>query len=170
MQKQLVNTRDLVKRIVELSAPAAKEKSIYLEITDEGLELVADSDRICQVIVHLLDNAIRISAVGSTIKITIASAAQAAEIHLLGSSEATVLFTICDQGVGISPAHQHKIFERFVQGDRSYEQTDKTNARGTGIGLTICQNIVEQHNGRIWVESQQGKGSCFYFMLPTGRE
>ncbi len=176
--KRLINTQDLSRRIVELSEPIARKKGVLLEITDEGLELIADCDRITQVIEHLLDNAIRISAAGSTIKITIASAdqstarstAQSVSIPLIECSEATVLFTICDQGMGISPNHQHKIFERFVQGDRSYDQTGRTKARGTGIGLTICQNIVKQHNGRIWVESHQGKGSCFRFMLPTGCE
>ncbi|MBE9062113.1 ATP-binding protein [cf. Phormidesmis sp. LEGE 11477] len=210
-QKRLINTRDLTKQVLELSDTLVKRKGIKLEIVDEGVQIMADSDRLTQVFTHLLDNAIRFSSTGSTVKITVALVASNREVRLdretglnteekikdtflretsyesnttelnttelntTKYSEAAALFTICDQGIGISPDQRYRIFERFVQGDRCYIQTsaetnapiETTKAGSTGLGLSICQNIVEQHNGRIWVESQPGKGSCFYFTLPT---
>ncbi|WP_421656379.1 response regulator [Leptothermofonsia sp. ETS-13] len=75
-----------------------------------------------------------------------------------------ILFTIKDQGRGIPADKLGTIFERFQQVDAS----DSRNQDGTGLGLAICRNIVQQHGGRIWVESVLGKGSTFYFTLPVG--
>ena len=185
-QRRLINTQDLTRQITELSSALIKKKNIRLEVIDEGVQIVADGDRLIQVFTYLLDNAIRFSSAGSTIKITVALIASHIEgdnlqednplnLDALDCREASVLFSICDQGIGILPEQRHKIFERFVQGDRCYieadtktnTQTQTTHAGGTGLGLSICQNIVEQHDGRIWVQSQPGKGSCFHFMLPT---
>ncbi len=186
LRQRLINTQALTRQAVESSKPLAQKKGIKLELIDEGIQLMADSDRLQQVFTHLLDNAIRVSSAGSIIKITVALVASDVEDYpleegcaedgspensFLEGSEATVLFTVCDQGTGIALEQQRRVFERFVQCDRLYiradAQADKTHTRGTGLGLTICQNIVEQHSGRIWVESRIGAGSCFRFTLPT---
>ncbi|MEW6492392.1 MAG: ATP-binding protein, partial [Cyanobacteriota bacterium] len=73
-----------------------------------------------------------------------------------------VLFKVQDQGRGIPADNLESIFERFHQVDAS----DSRKKGGTGLGLAICRSIVQQHSGRIWVESNLGEGSCFYFTLP----
>jgi signal transduction histidine kinase len=71
-----------------------------------------------------------------------------------------------DQGRGISREKMDIIFERFQQGDAS----DSRALGGTGLGLAICRRVVQQHGGRIWVESEVGKGSKFLFTLPAGTQ
>jgi len=68
-----------------------------------------------------------------------------------------------DHGVGLRADEHERIFEPFYRGDG----TSVGRPRGTGLGLSICRGIVEAHGGRIWVESEAGKGSTFYFTLPT---
>ena len=79
---------------------------------------------------------------------------------LLGSEESDEL--VEDQGRGIAPEKLEKIFDRFHQGDAS----DSRARGGTGLGLALCRSIIEQHGGRIWVESTLEKGSRFMFTLP----
>jgi signal transduction histidine kinase len=74
----------------------------------------------------------------------------------------TVLISVSDQGIGIPAEHLPKIFERFHRVDNR----DTREAGGTGIGLFLVKHLVERHGGTIWVESEEGKGSTFYFRLP----
>lgn len=75
----------------------------------------------------------------------------------------TVLYSVCDDGIGIAPEYHQKIFEQFQRLNLEEEYP------GTGIGLTICQKIVQQHGGKIWVESALGEGSRFYVLIPYGK-
>ena len=111
----------------------------------------ATSDRLGQVIVNLLHNAVKFSPDGG--EVVVAVRATASE----------VIVSVADHGVGIPRAAQARIFERFYKVDRA---RFRGGAGGTGLGLAISRHIVEQHGGRIWVESTEGVGSTFSFSLP----
>jgi signal transduction histidine kinase len=76
--------------------------------------------------------------------------------------ENEVIVSVADQGVGISPEHLNRLFEKFFRVDSGL----KRHVVGSGLGLPICRTIVEAHAGRIWAESKIGQGSTFYFTLP----
>lgn len=114
----------------------------------------ADARRIHQVIANLVENAVRYTPAGTPITMTSA---------LEGDH---VLIQVIDQGPGIPPEHLDKLFERFYRGAHSQDG----DVRGVGLGLSICKGLVEAHGGRIWVESEPGKGSCFAFTLPLQDE
>jgi signal transduction histidine kinase len=130
-----------------------EERRIHLDVVfGEGLpELMIDANRVAQVLTNLLSNAIKFSPVGGRIGIS-------AEPW-----EESVRVGVRDHGEGIAPADLPKLFRKFSQIDSSATR----KAGGTGLGLVICKGIVEQHGGRIWVESLPGVGSTFFFTLPA---
>jgi signal transduction histidine kinase/DNA-binding response OmpR family regulator len=129
-----------------------EERKIELAVTLESdlPELTIDAGRIAQVFTNLLSNAIKFSPAGGRIELV----AERWEEH--------VRVGVRDHGEGISPQNLPKLFQKFSQIDSSATR----KAGGTGLGLVICRGIVEQHGGRIWVESTVGQGSIFYFTLP----
>lgn len=143
----------LVAQVVHTLQSAAEKAEVSL-ITDLAptLPIVrADELRIQQVLSNLLNNAIKFSPAGS--RVTICALEEESAVH----------FSVIDQGKGISLMDQARIFERFYQS----ESGARTSAGGYGLGLSIAKLIVEQHNGRIWVESQPDHGSSFHFTIPT---
>jgi PAS domain S-box-containing protein len=115
--------------------------------------MLVDKVRIGQVITNLVENAAKFSAEGSPILI---------EVKAVNDS---VIFSVEDQGEGISQEAAGQLFNRFYQAERVV--SGKT--RGTGLGLAICKGIVESHGGKIWVESRPGKGSRFSFSFPVNK-
>jgi signal transduction histidine kinase len=113
-------------------------------------EVFADRDLILRVLTNLLDNAVKFTHRNGHITLS-------AE-----RMEGGVLFTVADDGIGISPDHRLRIFERFAR----LENAD--GVKGTGLGLAFCKLAVEAHRGRIWVESEVDEGSQFKFTLPLG--
>lgn len=114
----------------------------------ETIETSFDRDRIVQVLSNLLANAMKFTPGGGM-------------VTLLAEREATaVVFTVRDDGPGIAPSALPHIFERFWQ-------IDSDARRGLGLGLHICDNIIQAHGGRIWAQSEIGKGSTFRFTLPN---
>jgi two-component system sensor histidine kinase ChiS len=149
-----VDLRALVEVVFTLSEPMIRDKTLRLEneVPEELPLALADEDRLQQILVNLVGNAVKFTAGG-----TVTVSAEEADGGMLA-------VTVADTGVGISPEAQARIFESFEQGDgraaREYG--------GTGLGLTITKQLVELHGGTIAVESEPGKGARFTFTIPAG--
>ena len=138
---------------VTLVKERATRHSITLELNlDPRLgELVGDERKVKQVVLNLLSNAVKFTPEGGRISLK------------AGLTDGTVEISVTDTGIGIAPDDQAAIFEEFRQ-----VGTDETREQeGTGLGLTLAKKFVELHGGRIWVESEVGRGSTFTFTLPV---
>ena len=140
-------------------ALAAKANlSVDVDLEPDLLPVWGDRDRLVQVVTNLLSNAIKFTLDGGRIRV---GAQTLKDSQSKGASD-MVTVSVADTGIGIAPEDYDKVFEKFRQvGDTL---TDKP--RGTGLGLPICKEIVEHYGGRLWVESEPGKGSTFFFTLP----
>jgi signal transduction histidine kinase len=152
LHRQPVETIDLLRRAADVAQNTASQVSIGFRIEAPPAPVLADEERILQVLNELVANALKFSPPDTTISL----AAQSS-----GTSE--VCFIVEDQGRGIAPEKLERIFDRFQQGDAS----DSRALGGTGLGLALCRSIVDQHGGRIWAESTPGLGSRFLFTLPA---
>jgi len=145
----------MIKEVAETMQASADLKRIKInaETRIDVPELTIDIDRITQVVVNLLHNAIKFSPDGSMIHITVRK------------EKEDVLFEVQDYGRGIPEEHHKKIFQTFYQVDSDAD----TKFGGAGLGLAICYGIIIAHGGRIWVEStgKPGEGSTFRFTLPV---
>jgi len=137
--------------------PAWKGRPLRLEIAPGLPPVDADPEFIQQVVKQLLDNALKYSPEGSPITL---SAAQ---------KDARIVIGVADRGSGIDENERGRIFDKFYRG-----RSHRFDVKGTGMGLPIAKGIVEAHGGKIWVESEPGQGSAFFFSLPLygggGRE
>lgn len=152
-----VTVANLVQTTVKRLAPQAIAKHIILHpnLPADLPPLQADEDRITQVLVNLVANAIQYTPEGGNVSIT--AARQADEIQI----------SVKDTGVGIPPEHLANLFTRFYRVDKS---RSRNAGGGSGIGLTIAKHLVEAHGGRIWAESKgEGQGSTFTFSLKVGK-
>lgn len=124
--------------------------STHCAIKGSDFTILCDSIRVKQVLSNLLSNALKFTQQGQIV------------FGYLIPNNAAILFFVQDTGIGLSPGNQEIIFDRFRQGD------DSTTRQygGTGLGLAISRKLVELMGGRIWVESELGKGSTFYFTIP----
>ena len=123
-------------------------------LVDERLgDFVGDERKIKQILLNLLSNAVKFTPEGGRIGIKASQADGLVEI------------SVSDTGIGIAPEDQPKIFEEFRQVGSDYAH----KTEGTGLGLTLAKKFVELHGGRIWVESEVGKGSRFIFTLPISQ-
>jgi PAS domain S-box-containing protein len=152
--QQHCNAADLMTQAVEVMQAMADKAGVKLEVKPLSAKLWTDSDRILQVLTNLISNAIKFSDPGMTVLL-------AAELEI-GNNYSTILFQVKDSGRGIPADKLESVFGRFQQVDAS----DSRGKGGTGLGLAICRTIVEQHGGKIWVESSLGTGSTFYMRLP----
>ena len=146
-----VSMGEIVDRATAATASLFEQKGLRLirEVDEDLPQITGDRDRLIQVVINLISNAVKFTDTGS---VTCLAERRGGEI----------IVSVIDTGLGISPSDQPKVFERFKQvGDTL---TDKP--KGTGLGLPICKEIVEHHGGRIWVDSAIGKGSTFSFALP----
>jgi PAS domain S-box-containing protein len=132
--------------------------SLSCSLTRKEANLTTDREKIIAVLTNLIKNALKYTHQG-----TIEIGYNIAETDNYPSLQ--YVFFVKDTGVGISPDKKKIIFERFRQGSDSLNR----NYEGAGLGLSICKAYVEMLGGRIWVESEEGKGSTFYFTIPTNR-
>lgn len=149
IEEQKVELWQLINRAIASSKPLADSKDVKLVFNQSDAQISADPDRILQVLINLLNNAIKFSTSPDQIEIT------------LDSNKETVTVEIHDNGPGIKQEDQKLIFRPY-----SITKTDSEKG-GTGLGLAICKAIIEQHNGEIGVRSKPGKGSTFWFTLPV---
>jgi PAS domain S-box-containing protein len=177
--KQTCNIAELMLQAAEEMQGMAQQAGVTLSVRPVEAQLLAVRDRLIQTLTNLLSNAIKFSPPGATIwlsgelthdrdlaersglKSVSSPESTAINPHVAMSSE--ILITVKDQGRGIPADKLEMVFERFQQVDAS----DSRQKEGTGLGLAICRSIVQQHGGRIWVESVLGEGSTFFLSLPV---
>ncbi len=141
--------------VVASARPMVERKQIALshELAEGLPEIHADADALDKVLVNLLGNALKFTPAGGTIRFR--AFPEAGGVHVV----------VEDSGIGIPPDQLGRIFDRFAQVDGSATR----RFEGTGIGLSLCQELVELHGGRIWAESEgQGHGTRMHFTLPPG--
>jgi len=155
-----LSLRRVVTDAVATLAPRASGKGLTLDTRfrpDVPDTVLGDPTRLRQVLLNLTDNAIKFTEQGSvTVEIAVETAA---------ADEVVVRFAVIDTGIGVSPEMQARIFEAFTQADG----TTTRRFGGTGLGLTISLQLVTLMSGRLWLESELGRGSAFHFTLPMHR-
>ncbi len=150
IERRRQDPRGVVSDSVESQGPVAASASLVLrmDVARPLPEVWADRDRLLQVFENLISNAIRHTGPGG--RITVGAASRSDE----------VLFWVADTGTGVAPEDVPHLFDRFWQAHGS-------GRRGSGLGLSIAKGLVEAHGGRIWVETQVGQGTTFYFTVPA---
>jgi two-component system, sensor histidine kinase and response regulator len=145
-----IDVGNSIKEVFKSMKDVANKKKIKLSYKVYPLpQILADEKRIVEVLENLVNNSLKFMEKGS---VSIEAKKQ----------KDNILVKVKDTGIGISKEHREKIFEAFFQIEPMYTR----KYGGTGLGLNICSGIVKQHGGKIWVESELGKGSTFYFTLP----
>jgi signal transduction histidine kinase len=151
IQSHSVDLPKTLQGAVEAARMRLQEHTIRLKRPVPSMSAYGDARRVEQVLANLLDNAAKYSPAETLIEV---QAKEKAE---------EVIISVKDQGRGIAPEHLGRIFDRFYQIGVSPD----SGRHGIGLGLAICRGLIEAQKGRIWVESQVGRGSTFYFSLPT---
>ena len=187
--KQTCNVAELMLQAADEMQGMAQQAGVTLSVKPVGAQLQAVPDRIIQALTNLLSNAIKFSPSGATVWLSgelthnrdltekaglksvsspslLSPEPAAAHPHLPGTSSSYIVIAVKDKGRGIPADKLEMVFERFQQVDAS----DSRQKGGTGLGLAICRSIVQQHGGRMWVESVLGEGSTFFLSLPLLRE
>lgn len=139
-----------LERSVEIVRDAAQEKGVQIDYAPASMQVYADEERLTQVLVNLLGNAIKFSPSGGEISIGTEIQGKYAQVR------------ISDQGPGIPHLDLERVFDRFHQ----VHKKENRKSEGTGLGLAICKALVEAHQGKIGVDSGYGLGSTFWFTIP----
>ncbi|MEW6008208.1 MAG: two-component system histidine kinase PnpS [Candidatus Omnitrophota bacterium] len=147
-----VDILEVIKRTMKVLEAQAKRKSISisLNVTASLPKVLADETRISQVVLNLLDNAIKYTPDGGKVSITVSKKDRFVQVE------------IEDTGIGIPEKDLPRIFERFYRVDKARSR----ELGGTGLGLSIVKHIVQAHEGQVWVKSEFGQGSTFSFTIP----
>lgn len=153
LQLEMVLVHDIVERVTGALQLQATQKRIQLttDIPVQTIPLIdADPALLQQALHNLVDNAIKYTDAGGKVNVSVSV------------REEGMVFQVSDTGIGVAPVDQARLFEKFYRG----AQRDAKKQHGTGLGLAIVKSIAERHGGRVWMESQLGKGSTFYLLIP----
>ena len=153
LHKKAVNIAELIRQAVDVVGGPAHNAGVRIDVKLPGdlRPVMVDQDRIVQALVNLLSNAVKFAPGGSTVSVAALAGAQA------------VTVSVSDEGEGIAPENLNRLFRKFQQVDSSSSR----RKGGTGLGLAITKAIVEQHGGRIFVDSELNKGTRFSIVLPV---
>jgi PAS domain S-box-containing protein len=153
LRRKPVHMAELIRQAVDVVAGPAQQAAVTLEVSvPAGLRpVMVDPDRVVQALVNLLSNAVKFAPPKSTVTTSVTG------------SDHMVTVAVADQGEGIAPENLNRLFRKFQQVDSSSSR----RKGGTGLGLAITKALVEQHGGRIFVDSELNKGTRFSFTLPT---
>jgi signal transduction histidine kinase len=154
MKSGRVSMGGLIHEVVETLRPVAVEKAIALEANtpEPSIMVWADREKINQVLMNLIGNAIKFTPAHGGVNVSVTT-----------NGNASVRVSVSDTGPGVAPGEEERIFNKFYQ----IAEAGEAKPKGTGLGLAICKALVELHGGSIWVESEPGRGSAFYFTLPV---
>jgi PAS domain S-box-containing protein len=144
-----IRFNEIVKDAIDILQGQIKERDLIVEYNDNDLVVKGDHTRLVEVLQNLLENAIKFMGNQPHPKI---------EINFLKNEDNETVFYVKDNGIGIAPEYHEKIFGLFNKLE--------ADSKGTGIGLALVKRIIEVHEGRIWIESQPGQGTTFYFTIP----
>jgi PAS domain S-box-containing protein len=131
-----------------------EDRSLVVDVEPHLPKVMADRDKLVQILTNLVSNALKYSAPDTGVKVTV------------GTVGATVQVAVTDRGIGLTEEEQSQLFSKFFRADRD----EVRDAGGTGLGLYIAKSLVEMQNGQLWVNSQLGEGSSFHFSLPVAAE
>jgi len=154
LKMEVISLRDLIDGVIGFVKEPAEKKKISISPNEipSSLTLKADRNYLEQILINLLDNAIKYTPEGGRITIS-----------AIENNSEEIQFSVGDNGIGIPREDLPRIFERFYRVDKGRSQ----ESGGTGLGLSIVKHLVQAHGGRIWVESRLGEGSTFSFTLPS---
>jgi len=150
--KKEIHVHEFMNQVKSDYESLMKEKNIeFVNTTDENFDIVSDADRLSQVFSNLIKNSVDfVPTTGGRIEIQVKR------------QNNDAIFSVKDNGSGISEEKKKNVFQKFYKGDMSYGR----KYGGTGLGLAICKGIVEGLDGKIWFESKEGQGTTFYFIIP----
>lgn len=151
MPHEDVSLKVLAEEVCETLADAAKLKDVSLKVTGDDGVVNGVCRLLYEVVYNLCDNAIKYNNPGGSVKVNVAQ------------KPGEVLLSVQDTGIGISPEHQDKVFERFYRVDKSHSK----QSGGTGLGLSIVKHAVQYHHGKIAVESELNKGTTISVLFDT---
>ncbi len=175
LRKATMEVAPLVRDVAQTMAPHAKKKGISLHVALEPAlpALWADAERLRQVLLNLVENAIKFTPASGSVTISARAAAMAAAggggedggLVLLGAQRAAVQFRVADTGIGIPESERQRVFDAFYQVDSSSTREQG----GTGLGLSIVKRLVEGHEGTVHVEANAPQGTVFVVTIPLKR-
>jgi signal transduction histidine kinase len=152
LEAEALDARELLERVAEATRThIPPHLRLHVAVGEAIPPVAADKDHVRQILINLIENAIKYSPEGKTIELGV------------DAIEGSALFHVFDEGIGIPDEEQPRVFEKFYRLDPNMTR----GIGGTGLGLYICSELVERMGGRIWVESRNERGSAFYFELPT---
>jgi signal transduction histidine kinase len=151
IEKEHHQLENLCKEAIMATSSNADLKNITINAHVDSVTIYCDYNKVLQVLDNLLNNAIKFSKLGDVITLNARSDGK------------SVLFEVADTGIGIKKKDQHKVFNKFEQ----LSSGTGLQQGGSGLGLAICKGLVELHGGKIWFESNLGKGTKFFFIIPN---